>query len=1357
MRVPSGTAALQARSGFDIPFIERFVKFLSFVVMNPVPALFGSTYYDHKSISAGPDQFDDKDVQEIMKRFGQILIMTALLGMGNAMAENKTLDWDTAVFSTAVFGGGAFSNIDFGMGTANLRYTTTAGQPGGRPLEADTYDGSGGFGNGDSIIHGLATGGTTTTLTMSQAVTNFRVTIYDIDNSDVITITAANGGTNITNTITYGTIGGTQTYTRSGNVVSGNGNNSGGGSDNGSLNLTIAGPMTSLTVSGTGTANDQFLFALSDILLVAPDPPAPPGGCPLNSLNWNNQTYVPGVLPQTFVVTDPSPGFPAVTFGFSYTGNTADFAGGTPNESSAFAGAGGLAAGSNKIAFLHDPSPNTDPSLITLAINMNTTLPGLRFSLYDLDSFPFADGGTPDFTDQVIIRGFRDNVQVNPIFQTLSNGSTIGYQGNQMNGHRYDDDSDNSNRSTVNIYFPSAINRIEIAYSDSSGAGGDRQILLSNVQFCRLSSLPVTLTSLTSTRTGNQVSVDWQTASETEHAGYEIELFSSTDPTAEVLARQFVASEGSFSARPRDYRMTFDLAGESAGADQVLLNSIDISGKEQSFGPYPIGESHGQKTRAQDINWAHNADNTRQPMADRGWSPDGLRLIDSEERPRGELKQVKRSDVEQALIQVSEDGMVRVTHQQLIERGVDFTGLAGDQLAVTVDGVAVARHVVMAAPEQGFRHGDWIDFHGRGLADEDALYAPFNHYLISADASRARPARIQQGPFLGEPEPWYLERIEQNNNRLYSFAVPGADPWYDRELLAFRGPASTGISFQTSEPVRDAPTTVRLNLVGVTSFESDRDHHITATLNQRVPIINAFSDGLTLWQPTAEVEGRHLFEGLNTITLTAPGDTGNLFDLIYLDGFTVEYPRRFVAMSDRLSFRSSGSQFVIGGFRSSEISAYGVVEDELVVLPVDLSGPATARSAQLAAVTADTLDPTASPVALADVQYHLFSQSRAPQARVSLHRSTVAPTIDADTDMLIIAHPAFIGDPLTDYALMRTDQGIQTAVVDLFEIYAAHTDGMPLPRAMVEYLRDITTQSAVSHVLLVGGDSFDYRNYTGSDSISFVPTLYTRTNDLIHFTPSDGLLADLDGDRVQDLAIGRWPVRNLDELSSMIGKTVAFEESGLSARQSALLVAGRSDEAQPSFAEQSERLAEQLQLNHPDGWTQQTRVYVDDLDPNLSAAEARELAQQQLISAIDDGASLTVFSGHGSPSQWTFDGLLTSETVSRLGNSGKPTLIMPLTCYTTYFVDPAVNSLSHQLLNTLDRGAVAVHGAATLSHYSDNEVLSTRILRRMLDDGETLGEAILRAKQQLREQSGDRYETVLINWALLGDPSLRIE
>jgi len=298
-------------------------------------------------------------------------------------------------------------------------------------------------------------------------------------------------------------------------------------------------------------------------------------------------------------------------------------------------------------------------------------------------------------------------------------------------------------------------------------------------------------------------------------------------------------------------------------------------------------------------------------------------------------------------------------------------------------------------------------------------------------------------------------------------------------------------------------------------------------------------------------------------------------------------------------------------------------------------------------------------------------------------------------------------------------------------------------------------------VLLVGGDSYDYTDNLGLGSISFIPTHYAATR-LIPHTPSDALLADLDGDGLSDKAIGRWPVRSHGDLQAVVDKTIAWSTDPAPVAN-AVWATDSQDPNAASFEAQAERMIDMLERA---GWSDDeiTRVYFDEVvpDPGRSVADT---ARARIFERLAQGRSLTGFVGHGAPAMWTFQGLLTPDDLAELDNEGRPTLIGTMTCYTSYFVSPNSDTVAHRWMNGYredafgnpvpgsTNGAVAIHGAATLSAYDENGKVAHDVLHFQLQ-GDTLGQAVRKAAVRARQQG---LEDQVINWTLLGDPTLRMD
>lgn len=100
---------------------------------------------------------------------------------------------------------------------------------------------------------------------------------------------------------------------------------------------------------------------------------------------------------------------------------------------------------------------------------------------------------------------------------------------------------------------------------------------------------------------------------------------------------------------------------------------------------------------------------------------------------------------------------------------------------------------------------------------------------------------------------------------------------------------------------------------------------------------------------------------------------------------------------------------------------------------------------------------------------------------------------------------------------------------------------------------------------------------------------------------------------------------------------------------------------------------------------------------------------------------------------------------------GKPTLVLPLACYTTYADSPTMNTMAHQLLVSGEHGAVAIFGASLFSSYLENAIISSKVINHLLE-GDTLGKAILESKKEI----GIRYLDTVLNGTLLGDVTLRL-
>jgi len=136
--------------------------------------------------------------------------------------------------------------------------------------------------------------------------------------------------------------------------------------------------------------------------------------------------------------------------------------------------------------------------------------------------------------------------------------------------------------------------------------------------------------------------------------------------------------------------------------------------------------------------------------------------------------------------------------------------------------------------------------------------------------------------------------------------------------------------------------------------------------------------------------------------------------------------------------------------------------------------------------------------------------------------------------------------------------------------------------------------------------------------------------------------------------------------------------------------------------------------------------------------------------------SVVSYIGHSSQQSWAYTTppMLRASEVAQLTNIGKPTLVTQWGCWNTYFVDPNGNTMADSFLLSEGIGAATVLGASTLTSSNGERALGIELNKRMYDEGITIGEALIQAKQALAEYAD--YPAVQLGWQALGDVALKV-
>jgi uncharacterized repeat protein (TIGR01451 family) len=254
-------------------------------------------------------------------------------------------------------------------------------------------------------------------------------------------------------------------------------------------------------------------------------------------------------------------------------------------------------------------------------------------------------------------------------------------------------------------------------------------------------------------------------------------------------------------------------------------------------------------------------------------------------------------------------------------------------------------------------------------------------------------------------------------------------------------------------------------------------------------------------------------------------------------------------------------------------------------------------------------------------------------------------------------------------------------------------------------------------------------------------------------TAADNQLVTLTGnDNLPDLLIGRLPVSNTTETTTIVNKIIEYELNppGGPWNTNHIFVADNPDNAGNFHS-----AADQFYGSLPSSLTGQRFYYGSENNGQTHIyADANELSSS-FINALGNGASFVTFYGHSSWEQWAVESLLHLDNLDQLNNQNRLPIISEMTCFTGFFHHPKDVTLDEGLLRQSGGGAVAIWGATGLGVGTGHDQLQKGFYGAIMFDGHTvLGTGVLAGKLNLF--SAGYYLDLLDTFTLFGDPALKL-
>ncbi len=672
-------------------------------------------------------------------------------------------------------------------------------------------------------------------------------------------------------------------------------------------------------------------------------------------------------------------------------------------------------------------------------------------------------------------------------------------------------------------------------------------------------------------------------------------------------------------------------------------------------------------------------------------------------------------------IAVDHEGWYHLSFAQLMAAGLDSEN---DVRSLHLFAEGVEQPLLLTTRSGGsMASSDGIEFYGTGI---DTPFSDQRIYWLVREnqagkrilteapvtSGRASPASFPFSVIHEDRTTYFAALLNGENNDNFFGAAITSDP-VDQDLVTAHVDSTSSL-----------PVSLDVTLQGGTD---QQDHLVSVQFNGASLGQMAFY-GQALTKQSFPVETSLVQEGTNTVTLTAlNGDN----DVSAVESIELHYAHTYAADADWLRATApAGSELHLTGFSNASIRVFDIT-DALNI--VELSPKIASNAGWYEATVGLAVSGPA-------VRTILAFASDAVSAPVSLtrHIPTFLDDRRAGADLVFITHPDF-ADSLTPLMRYRESEGHQVAVVTTDQIYDEYNNGERSPFAIRSFLEDAATrwQRKPQAVLLVGDASLDPRNYLGLGDFDFVPTRMIET--AAFKTASDDWFSDFQQTGYATLATGRLPVRTAADASQLVSRIINYERGSYAGTWNgqALLVGDQNVDANFSSAVGT------AATNVPP-LLQVSKILADGMDPAA--------AHSQIITALNNGALLVDYQGHGAEQQWSFVDLFDTTDAAGLTNGGRLPVYLLMDCLNGFFQDVYAESLAESILLAPHGGGIAVWASSGFTAQAPQASMNQAFLHQLTSQPKMpLGWLIQQTK------AGTSDNDVRRTWILFGDPSLKLQ
>jgi hypothetical protein len=370
-------------------------------------------------------------------------------------------------------------------------------------------------------------------------------------------------------------------------------------------------------------------------------------------------------------------------------------------------------------------------------------------------------------------------------------------------------------------------------------------------------------------------------------------------------------------------------------------------------------------------------------------------------------------------------------------------------------------------------------------------------------------------------------------------------------------------------------------------------------------------------------------------------------------------------------------------------------------------------------------------------------------------------------ELLIVVHPDFKSEAQRLANFRSQHDGYEVLVVTTEEVFNEFSSGSQDPTAIRDMAKFYYDQGSLKHLLLFGKCSYDFKEIKSINN-NFVPTYPSR--DALHplktYSSDDyyGFLENAEGaweesshgDHSLDIGVGRLPITTLQEAKDVVDKLINYDSDTNAFgnwRNNVVFVADDGELTGNLHHKQADQLTVFTDTTYAPFNTK--KIFLDSYEQISKPAGVRApLANEAINTAIDNGALIINYTGHGGESGWAQEVILDHSMINSWTNTNRLPLFVTATCEFGRHDNPVNVSGAERIVLNPDGGGIAIvttgRPVNSGSNFLLNKAFYENVFKKINGRYPTLGEVFMGTKNESLNGSSNR------NFSLLGDPSMTL-